>query len=86
MLEGGGTLVMDRTSGYIGPGHPSIFIHGDTQVFTHHFYPDGGDEEEPWTDGIAWAFIQANTLTWSEEGWPVVGETWDPMSYWNTAN
>ena len=86
MLEGGGTLVMDRTSGYIGPGHPSIFIHGDTQVFTHHFYPDGGDEEEPWSDGIAWAFIQANTLTWSEEGWPVVGGTWDPMSYWNTAN
>ncbi|MCP2504003.1 MAG: family 43 glycosylhydrolase [Candidatus Poseidoniaceae archaeon] len=83
MLEGGGTLVMDRSSGYIGPGHPSIFTHGETQVFTHHFYPDGGDEEDPMTDGIAWAFIQANTLTWNEQGWPVVGETWDPMTYWN---
>mmetsp|Transcript_2211 Transcript_2211/g.5125 ORF Transcript_2211/g.5125 Transcript_2211/m.5125 type:complete len:600 (+) Transcript_2211:347-2146(+) len=73
MLETGGTLFMDSSTGYIGPGHASIFSYGDNQVFTHHYYD---------ADGVPWAFIEAHTLSWSEEGWPILENVWDPMDYW----
>lgn len=74
MLDGGGTLVLDASSGYIGPGHASVFEYGENQVFTHHYYE---------SDGVPWSFIEAHELSWSEEGWPVIGPVWDALDYWN---
>ncbi len=55
---------------------------GDNQVSTQHHYLDGGYEEDSWNDGVPWAYVQANTLERSEQGWPVIGADWDSMSYW----
>ncbi len=74
MLDGGGTLVLDASSGYIGPGHASVFEYGENQVFTHHYYE---------SDGVPWSFVEAHELSWSEEGWPVIGPVWDALDYWN---
>ena len=65
MLEGGGTLVLEGSGRYIGPGHNSILKDGDKDWLVYHFY-DGDAKGVP-TLGI-------RPLTWSDDGWPTPGE------------
>jgi arabinan endo-1,5-alpha-L-arabinosidase len=65
MLEGGGTIVLQSSADVHGPGHNSILRDGDAEYLVHHMY-DG-------TRGGA-AVLQVRPLTWSDSGWPVVGE------------
>ncbi len=62
MLAGGGTLVINSHSPFIGPGHAGIFSENGTNWFSCHFY-DGERRGTP--------TMSLHELTW-ENGWPKV--------------
>jgi len=62
MLLGGGSLVLDTTGPFIGPGHAGIISEGGTNWLSCHFY-DGT------RNGASTLAILP--LRWDAAGWPV---------------
>ncbi|TGE08628.1 family 43 glycosylhydrolase [Hymenobacter fodinae] len=65
--NGGGTLVLNVSGRYVGPGHTGILEEGGVSYFSHHYY-DGEDNGAPKL-GLA-------KLTWTSTGWPSVSRDW----------
>ncbi|WP_345222372.1 family 43 glycosylhydrolase [Hymenobacter koreensis] len=65
--SGGGTLVLNVSGRYVGPGHAGILQEGGVNYFSHHYY-DFEDNGIPKL-GLA-------KLTWSAAGWPEVTRDW----------
>jgi arabinan endo-1,5-alpha-L-arabinosidase len=65
MMQGGGTTVADTEGVFIGPGHAGIIEVDGKYWFSDHFY-----------DGTARGAskLSIRPLTWSDDGWPVVGK------------
>jgi Glycosyl hydrolases family 43/Concanavalin A-like lectin/glucanases superfamily len=67
----GGTMFLESTARYIGPGHAAIMQDTTgTNWFTYHFY-----------DGLANgnATVGMNQLYWSADGWPVMTNDWSVL-------
>jgi len=67
MLTGGGTMLLESTARFIGPGHPAIMNDNGTNWFTYHYY-DGNNNGT--------ATVGMNRLYWSTDGWPVLTNDW----------
>ena len=67
MLPGGGSMVLESTGKYIGPGHAAVFVEGTTNWFTYHYYDANNNGTA--TLGLA-------RLTWDTNNWPVVTNDW----------
>ncbi|MFD2720471.1 family 43 glycosylhydrolase [Hymenobacter monticola] len=63
----GGSVVLNVSGRYVGPGHAGIFEEGGVSYFSHHYY-DGDDNGAPKL-GLA-------KLTWDAANWPVVSRDW----------
>jgi hypothetical protein len=74
MLAGGGTMFLESSGRFIGPGHPGILNLGGTNWFTYHFY-----------DGNAGgtATLGIGLLAWSADGWPVFTNDWSAFYPFN---
>ena len=68
LVRGGGTLLLGSDGPFIGPGHASVFRDGNRFLMSCHYY-DGTER------GRSRLSIQG--LSWSKEGWPIIGETTD---------
>jgi arabinan endo-1,5-alpha-L-arabinosidase len=67
MTSGGGTTFAESTGRYLGPGHAGVFIDGETNWITYHFY-DG-------TNNGA-SKLAMGRLYWTADGWPVLTNDW----------
>jgi hypothetical protein len=67
LIGGGGTMFLESTARYIGPGHAAISEDNGTNWFTYHFY-----------DGLANGYptVGMDQLFWSADGWPVMTNDW----------
>ena len=74
MVNGGGTLVLESTARYIGPGHPAIMNDNGTNWFTYHYY-DGKNNGA--------ATVGMNRIYWSADGWPVLTNDWSAFYPFN---
>jgi arabinan endo-1,5-alpha-L-arabinosidase len=68
LYNGGGTLVLEGTGKFVGPGHAGILVEGETNWFTYHYY----DATTP--NGTA--RLAMGRLTWSADGWPQLTNDW----------
>jgi beta-xylosidase len=75
MVNGGGTMVLESTARYIGPGHAAIMNDNGTNWFTFHYY-DGLNS------GVA--TVGMNRLYWTADGWPSVTNDWSALYTFNT--
>jgi arabinan endo-1,5-alpha-L-arabinosidase len=66
LLEDGGTLVLAGNERWRGPGHNSVLTTDKGQWLVHHTY----DVQNLRAQRI----LQIRPLSWTEEGWPNVGE------------
>ena len=74
MTNGGGTMVLESTARYIGPGHAAIMNDNGTNWFTFHYY-DGNN-------GGA-ATVGLMKLNWTADGWPALTNDWSAFYPFN---
>jgi arabinan endo-1,5-alpha-L-arabinosidase len=75
LLSGGGTMLLESTGRFIGPGHAAIMNDNGTNWFTYHYYD--GNNAGMATLGLA-------RLTWSGDGWPVLTNDWSAFYPFDT--
>jgi hypothetical protein len=75
MTNGGGTLVLESTARYIGPGHPAIMNDNGTNWFIYHYY-DGKNNGA--------ATVGLNRISWTDDGWPALTNDWSAFYPLNT--
>lgn len=63
MLNGGGTLVLEGSERWRGPGHNAVISEGDRDLIVYHAY-DAEFRGSP--------TLRIDALQWDEEGWPRV--------------
>jgi arabinan endo-1,5-alpha-L-arabinosidase len=61
-LHRGGTLFLGTTNQFIGPGHAGIYVEGNTNWLSYHYY-DGLRRGVP--------TLAIGRLEWDADGWPV---------------
>ena len=67
MYSGGGTLFLEGTGKFVGPGHAGLCVEGETNWFTYHYYDataNGASE------------LGMGRLQWTADGWPVLTNDW----------
>jgi hypothetical protein len=67
LVNSGGTMLLESTGRYIGPGHPGILNDNGTNWFTYHYY-DGSDNGA--------AKLGLNRIYWSADNWPALTNDW----------
>ena len=75
MTNGGGTMLLESTGRFIGPGHAAIMNDNGTNWFTYHYY-DGNNGGS--------ATLGLNRLTWTDDGWPALTNDWSAFYTFNT--
>jgi arabinan endo-1,5-alpha-L-arabinosidase len=75
MTNGGGTMVLESTARFIGPGHAAIMNDNGTNWFTFHYY-DGNNGGS--------ATLGLMQLSWTADGWPVLTNDWSALYTFNT--
>lgn len=75
LIGGGGTVLLESTGRFIGPGHAGIFVENGTNWFTYHYY-DANNNGAP-TLGLT-------QLQWTEDGWPALANDWSALYPFDT--
>jgi len=75
MVNGGGTMMLESTARYIGPGHAAIMNDQGTNWFTYHYY-DGNNNGA--------ATLGLNRIYWTPDGWPALTNDWSAFYTFNT--
>jgi arabinan endo-1,5-alpha-L-arabinosidase len=74
LANNGGTLFMEGTGKYVGPGHASLFIENGADWLCYHYY-----DASVWSSGYR-AFGPAKfdivPLSWTTDGWPAYTNEW----------
>ncbi|HUA38161.1 MAG TPA: family 43 glycosylhydrolase [Candidatus Sulfopaludibacter sp.] len=74
MTNGGGTMFLESSGRFIGPGHAAILNLNGTNWFTYHYY-DGNNGGT--------ATLGIGGLNWSGDGWPVFTNDWSAFYPFN---
>jgi hypothetical protein len=69
MVNGGGTMLLESTGRFIGPGHTGILVEGETNWFTYHYYDANNATPGEPTLGLT-------RLYWTDDGWPALTNDW----------
>ncbi len=77
LTGGGGTLLLESTGRFIGPGHAAIMNDNGTNWFTYHYYDANNVNPGEATLGLA-------QLQWSADGWPVLTNDWSALYTFDT--
>ncbi|GEM46782.1 arabinan endo-1,5-alpha-L-arabinosidase [Deinococcus cellulosilyticus] len=63
LANGGGSLLLETTGRFVGPGGQSVYQDGNRYLLAHHYY-DG--------DLMGTITLQVTELQWDDNGWPEV--------------
>lgn len=66
MLEGGGTVILENSERWRGPGHNGVITSDTGQWMVHHTYDMQNLDAQ--------RILQVRPMTWTKDGWPQVGE------------
>jgi arabinan endo-1,5-alpha-L-arabinosidase len=75
LTNGGGTMVLESTARFIGPGHAAIMNDNGTNWFTFHYY-DGNANGYP--------ELGLMQLNWTADGWPALTNDWSAIYPFDT--
>lgn len=74
LTNGGGTMVLESTARFIGPGQAAIMNDNGTNWFTYHYY-DGNNGGT--------ATLGLTQIYWSADGWPLLTNDWSAFYPFN---
>jgi hypothetical protein len=67
MVSSGGSMFLESTARFIGPGQTGIYVDNGTNWLTYHYY-DGNNDGTP--------ALGLGQMSWSADGWPVFTNDW----------
>lgn len=70
MARSGGTVFLESSGRFIGPGHAAILNDNGTNWFTYHYY-DGNSGGAP--------KLALNRIYWTADGWPALLNDWSAL-------
>ncbi len=73
----GGTLFLEATGKYAGPGHIGILNENGQRWFSYHYY-DAGDYAS-WYGAYGAADFDLAPLAWTADDWPVFNRDWSAI-------
>lgn len=76
MRSSGGTMLLESSGRFVGPGHPGILSDNGTEWFSYHYYT--------WGEFGGWVELGLAKLSWDEAGWPVLPNDWSALYTFNT--
>lgn len=77
MTSSGGTLFLESTGRFIGPGHAGIMNDNGTNWFTYHYYDANNANPGEATLGLA-------RLNWTPDNWPALTNDWSALYTFDT--
>ena len=77
MANNGGTLFLQGTGKYTGPGHVGIFSEGGTEWLTHHYYD--ANSWAPQYNAYGSPDFSLVPLSWTIDDWPVYTYDWSAV-------
>jgi arabinan endo-1,5-alpha-L-arabinosidase len=77
MANNGGTLFLQGTGKFTGPGHIGILSEGGTQWFSYHYYDAGA--WAPWYNAYGIADFDFEPLSWTADDWPYFTNDWSAV-------
>lgn len=75
LRDAGGTMLLESSGRFAGPGHAGIMNDGGTEWFSYHYYT--------WSPGY-WAQLGLSQLSWDTNDWPVLSNDWSAFYPFNT--
>lgn len=82
MVANGGTLFLQGTGKFTGPGHVGILSEGGNQSFSYHYYDAGAFA--PWYNAYGPADFDLEPLSWTPDDWPVFTNDWSAVYRFKT--
>ncbi len=67
MASGGGSMFLEGTGRFIGPGHAGVLPEGETNWFTYHYYDGNANGSSK---------LALGRMQWSADGWPILTNDW----------
>jgi hypothetical protein len=67
LMSDSGTLFLESTGRYIGPGHAALFTENGADWCSYHYY-DGNDRGVP--------KLALGRVSWTADGWPILTNDW----------
>ena len=77
LAANGGTLFLQGTGKFTGPGHFAVLSEGGAQYFSYHYYDAGA--WAPWYNAYGIADFDLEPLSWTADGWPVFTNDWSAV-------
>jgi hypothetical protein len=74
LANNGGTLFLEGTGKFTGPGHIGILAENGVETFSYHYYDAGA--WAPWYNAYGVADFDLEPLSWTADDWPVFTNDW----------
>jgi arabinan endo-1,5-alpha-L-arabinosidase len=74
LAANGGTLFLEGTGKFTGPGHVAVLDEGGRQWFSYHYYD--ANAYAPWYGAFGVANFDLEPLSWTADAWPVFTNDW----------
>ena len=75
MRDAGGTMLLESSGRFIGPGHAGILNDNGTEWFSYHYY-DGNEN--------GYSKFSLLRLSWDAAGWPELSDNWSAFYPFST--
>jgi len=76
MRDGGGTMLLESSGRFVGPGHAAILNDNGTEWFSYHYYT--------WPEYGSWSQLGLARLGWDENEWPELSFDWSAFYPFST--
>ncbi len=77
MAANGGSLFLQGTGKFTGPGHFAILSENGSQWFSYHYYDAGA--YAPWYNAYGVSDFDLEPLSWSADNWPYFTNDWSAI-------
>ncbi len=77
MVANGGSIFLQGTGKFTGPGHFAILPEGGNQWFSYHYYDAGA--YAPWYGAYGVADFDLEPLSWTADNWPYFTNDWSAV-------
>lgn len=82
MVNNGGSLFLQGTGKFTGPGHIGILSENGSQWFSYHYYDAGA--YAPWYNAYGVADFDLEPLLWTPDDWPMFMNDWSAVYKFQT--